>query len=66
MKGDFMEQNVGKKDKMLRYAVAAIFLVLTFTSSWWFIIPAAIAFLTAFLGVCGIYSLFGINTCKFK
>lgn len=61
-----MEQNVGKKDKILRYAIAVVFLVLTFTSSWWFIIPAAIAFLTAFLGVCGIYSLFGINTCKYK
>jgi|AntRauTorckE6833_2_1112554.scaffolds.fasta_scaffold10881_2 hypothetical protein len=61
-----MEQNVGKKDKILRYAIAIVCLVLTFTSSWWFIIPAGIAFLTAFLGVCGIYSLFGMNTCKYK
>lgn len=57
-----MEKNVGKKDKMIRYGLAAVFLVLTFTSSWWFIIPATIAFLTGFLGVCGLYKLFGIST----
>ncbi len=60
-----MEKNVGKKDKMIRYVLGAVFLVLTFTSSWWFIIPAGIAFLTAFLGVCGLYKLIGVNTCKF-
>jgi len=61
-----MKKNVGNKDKIIRYVIAAIFLVLTFTTSWWFIIPAGIAFFTGFLGTCGLYSLLGINTCKVK
>lgn len=60
-----MEKNVGKNDKLIRYAFAAVFFIGAFIYQWWLIIPAAILFLTGFLGLCGIYSLFGINTCKF-
>jgi hypothetical protein len=29
-------------------------------------IPAVISIATAIMGTCGLYSLFGINTCKLK
>lgn len=61
-----MEKNVGKNDKIIRYILAGVFLILSYMISWWFIIPAGIAFLTGFLGICGLYKLFGINTCKIK
>jgi len=61
-----MKKNVGKTDKIVRYVLGALFLVLSFTVSYWFLIPAAIAIVTAGLGFCGLYALLGINTCKTK
>lgn len=59
-----MNENVGMIDRMIRFIIAIIFIILGFLySPWWFII-AAIALITALLGWCGLYSLLGINTCK--
>ncbi|MCF7926681.1 MAG: DUF2892 domain-containing protein [Candidatus Izimaplasma sp.] len=59
-----MKKNVGKEDAYVRYALAIVFLVLAILYSYWFLIGTVILALTGFLGTCGLYSLFGINTCK--
>ncbi len=62
-----MKKNVGKIDSYVRYAIGAVLLVLTFVLDiWWLAIPAVIAILTGALGVCGLYKIFGINTCKIE
>lgn len=63
---DTMEKNVGKNDKIVRYVLAVIFVGLGYSVSWVFYILAAIAAATAALGFCGLYKIFGINTCKIK
>lgn len=61
-----MEKNVGSKDKMIRYIGAGFCAVLALTMNWLFWIPAVILAATAAMSFCGIYKLFGINTCKIK
>lgn len=62
-----MEKNVGKLDSIIRYAIGAVLIVLAAVLPlWWLLIPAAIAIATGALGRCGLYKLFGINTCKLK
>lgn len=61
-----MKKNVGKVDKIIRFVLGALFFVAAYLWSWWLLIPAVIAIATGFLGFCGLYSLFGINTCKLK
>lgn len=58
-----MDQNVGFKDKIIRYILAAIFITLGIIHSYYWFIPAAIMLFTATIGWCGLYKLFGINTC---
>jgi len=59
-----MNENVGMIDRMIRFIIAIIFIILGFLySPWWFIV-AAIALITALLGWCGLYAILGINTCK--
>ncbi len=69
-RGDEMKKNVGKRDASIRYSLGIILVVLAIllpgTWSWWLFLPAAIAFVTGYLGVCGLYKIFGINTCKIK
>ncbi|MBU1145370.1 MAG: DUF2892 domain-containing protein [Firmicutes bacterium] len=61
-----MKKNVGKIDRIVRAILGVGFVVLSFAVSYWFLIPAVIMIATAIMGVCGLYSLFGINTCKVK
>ena len=59
-----MKKNIGTLDRMIRFLVAIVFIVLGFTASpWWFII-AGIALITGILGTCGLYSLFKISTAE--
>jgi len=61
-----MNENVGMVDRLIRFIIAIIFIILGFMyTPWWFIV-AAIALITALLGWCGIYTLFGCNTCNVK
>ena len=68
-----MKKNVGKTDKLVRYALAVVFLVggiLLFNTLLWlsvvlFVLTAAMV-ITGTVGVCGLYKLFGINTCKIE
>ena len=61
-----MEKNVGKKDAYIRYAMAVVFVVLAYLYTWWLLVPAVIMAMTAYKGMCGIYKIFGVNTCKIK
>ncbi len=61
-----MNENVGMVDRLIRFIIAIIFIILGFMyTPWWFIV-AAIALITALLGWCGLYALFGWNTCNVK
>lgn len=63
-----MKTNVGKFDQTIRYVAAIILVIIAViieaSWSWFLLIPAVILALTAAIGWCGLYKLFGINTCK--
>ena len=65
-----MKVNVGLLDRMIRSFVGiAAGVIAVFLDSLWSLIPAVIAVIalvTAISGRCGLYTLFGINTCKIK
>ena len=58
-----MKKNVGKTDKIVRIVLGiAIAAAGLYFNSWWGllgILPIA----TAFMSFCGLYTIFGINTC---
>ena len=67
-----MTTNMGKFDRIARVVVAALLVVLAFTTSfagsgvlhWLALAVAAIFVLTAIVGNCPLYSIFGIKTCS--
>lgn len=68
-----MIKNVGKIDKVIRVIIAIVAAYFAwkggFEAAWvstvlW--VVAVVMLLTALLGTCGLYSIFGINTCKRK
>lgn len=61
-----MKKNVGQIDQIIRYALAVIFVVLAFRISLWFLLGAAVMLFTALFSFCGLYKIFGINTCKIE
>ncbi len=63
-----MENNVGKVDQVIRYILAIILIVVAVILEghfYWLLIPAAVLGFTAAVSWCGLYKLFGMNTCKF-
>lgn len=67
-----MVKNVGNTDKVIRAAIGVIALVAAFlvgiTSVWGIVLAvvAVIALVTAAVGFCPLYRLFGLNTCATK
>jgi hypothetical protein len=63
-----MKNNVGKLDQTLRYIGAIVLVIIAVIIeaawSWFLLIPAVVLAITAAVGWCGLYKLFGINTCK--
>lgn len=61
-----MKKNVGKKDAMIRYGIAVVTLIgailLPEYRTFLLITSAALA-ITAYVGLCGLYKVLGINTC---
>ena len=57
-----MKENVGLVDRMIRFVIAIVFIIVGFTVSYWWFIVAAVALITGLIGYCGAYSIFGINT----
>lgn len=68
-----LQRNVGSIDKLVRYGLALVLVVigiLVWNSSMalsivLFLFSIALT-LTALFSFCGLYSLFGINTCKLE
>jgi hypothetical protein len=58
-----MGQNVGMADRIVRIILAVVFIILALVHSIWWFIPALIALVTGIVGWCGLYTLFGWNTC---
>ena len=64
-----MTTNMGKADRAIRIVIAAIIAVLYFTGvvsstlGIVLLVVAVIFLLTSLVGFCGLYKLFGINTC---
>ncbi len=67
----YMKKNVGQTDKIVRYILAPLLVVggiLIFSNITWLAIVmfllALILVVTSIVGLCPLYMLFGINTCK--
>ena len=65
-----MEKNVGKKDAIVRLVLAAIFvglgvylLSVNSTISIGLFVFSFMLLMTSLVGRCGLYKVFGINTC---
>lgn len=68
-----IKQNVGSTDKLIRYALAALLVVVgvllwntAMAVSIAMFVFALILTLTALFSFCGLYTLFGISTCKLE
>lgn len=59
-----MKSNVGKSDKNIRIVLGIIIVAAgVYFKSWWGIV-AIVPLITAFTGVCPLYKLLGVNSCK--
>ena len=67
-----MTKNVGNTDKVVRAVLGVVAAVLAFvvgiTSVWGIVLAviAVLALVTAAVGFCPLYRLFGVNTCQTK
>jgi hypothetical protein len=59
-----MLKNEGMVDRIVRIIVGLVAVFLGWKVHYGFYIVAAIAFITAATGFCGLYKLLGINTKK--
>jgi len=62
-----MKKNEGNLDRGIRISLGIGLAIAAITTQFlWLFIFAIPIFLTGVVGVCGIYSLLGINTCSIK
>lgn len=67
-----MTTNVGTFDRVVRIALAVVFSALYFTGTVSgtagivLLVLGGVLLVTAVLGTCGLYALFGISTCSVK
>lgn len=67
-----MKKNMGNADRLIRIAISAVLFIVSLigllpsTLNAVALIVAAMLFLTSFTSFCGLYALFGWNTCKVK
>lgn len=65
-----MKKNVGNADRIIRIIIAILFAVLYFTNvvsgttGIILLVLAGVLLVTALVVSCGLYTLFGISTCK--
>lgn len=65
-----MRTNVGNADRVIRLVIPVIVILLSFfrvvtgTFALILLIVAAILALTSIIGICPLYNVLGINTCK--
>jgi len=59
-----MECNVGRADRIIRIVIGLVLLGLGLMwGNWWGVI-GAVPLLTAIIGWCPLYTLFGMSTCS--
>lgn len=59
-----MKKNIGPVDGFIRTAAGLVIILVGFYyRSWWGLL-GIVPLLTAWTGVCLLYRLFGINTCR--
>lgn len=64
------QKNVGTTDKIVRLVLAVILIALAATGvlvgTWMYIayVAAIVLVLTSLFSFCGLYAIFGMNTCK--
>lgn len=58
-----MKCNVGKKDKIFRWVVALLGLILGFIYNPWFYLLTVLGAVTASMSFCPLYKLLGMSTC---
>ncbi|MDY6890506.1 MAG: DUF2892 domain-containing protein [Pseudomonadota bacterium] len=60
-----MERNIGVWDQLLRVLIGLVLIVLIFfgPKTWWGLLGVPII-ATAIAGICPLYSLLGIRTCR--
>lgn len=67
-----MTINMGSADRIIRPLLAVVFVVLYFTGivtgtlGIILLVLAAVFLLTSIVGICPLYSLLGVNTCKVR
>jgi hypothetical protein len=67
-----MKNNVGNVDRIIRLLISALLVVLWFTGTLTgtlgivALVLAGVFTLTAAIGFCPLYSIFGMNTCPAK
>ena len=67
-----MKKNMGNTDRIVRIIIAAVLGYLYFsgtvagTLGIVLLVVGIVFLLTSLVGVCGLYSIVGINTCKVK
>jgi hypothetical protein len=67
-----MHKNVGNSDKVIRFVVASVFIVLYATGivegtlGILALVVAGVLVSTGLINFCPLYPIFGINTCKIK
>jgi len=68
--GFFMKKNMGSTDKIIRFILAAIFVILYFTGTVTgtvgiiLLVLAGVFVLTSLVSFCPLYAPFGLSTCK--
>ena len=61
-----MKCNIGKTDRIIRALIGLVVIAVgVYLKSWWGAIGLVPLF-TAAIGWCGLYTLFGMSTCKAK
>lgn len=72
IKRSYMKKNMGNIDRIIRILLAAVFAYLYFagivtgTVGLILVILGGVFVLTSLVGVCPLYTLFGLNTCSMK
>ncbi len=63
-----MRKNIGESDQVLRLALGSALLVISLAAGevWWWLLllPVAVLYVTAFVQVCPLYVLLGIDTFR--
>jgi len=68
-----LKKNVGSVDKIVRYVISAVLVIVgifllesMLVVAIGLFVAAAVLLLTALFSFCGLYILFGVNTCKIE